>query len=81
MSNLRRTPYPQISQRSASFSLASEALKPTEKSRTALDFAGTDLEIGRRLTGLLFPTTWILLHDAPKIVPSALANIGNLGYT
>src|SRR2546423_1045624 len=49
MSDLRRTPYPQISQRSASFSIASQALKPAAKGRTALDRAGKDLESGRRL--------------------------------
>ena len=35
--------------RSASFSIASEALKPAVKGRTALDRAGTNLETGRRL--------------------------------
>jgi hypothetical protein len=50
MPNLWRTPDAQISQRSASFSIASEALKLAIKSGTALDIAGPDLETGRRLT-------------------------------
>src|SRR5260370_26580760 len=52
MPDVGRTPYPQISQRSASFSIASSAQKPAAKRRTALGIAGTDLETGRRLTYL-----------------------------
>src|SRR6266566_2709423 len=49
MPNLRRTPDAQIAQRSAAFSIASEALKPAVKRRTALESAGPELETGRRL--------------------------------
>ena len=65
MPDLWRTPDAQISQRPAAFSLASEALKPATKRRTALGLPATELETGRRLTYLPFVRR-IGAHFFPK---------------
>jgi predicted ATPase len=66
MPNLQRTPYAQISQRSPSFPIASEALKPTEARKISFE------------ASLLFEkihaeTYTSLGYDLIKIAPESLS--------
>src|SRR5579871_401104 len=72
MSNARCTPDHQISQRSASFSIASQALHPATKGRTAVGFTRARLDDGRRLTQLQFllsSTTRLQVSSPVKAKP------------